>query len=125
MESKTQKIVSSFMGAAIVGAMAFGIWPEMLKSYGIMGGWITAAIVIGIAWYFNHWLGVINNPEGRIWVDQGWPIGAAGIAWALVRFKGGFAEFLSAMPVLVLCVIGGALAGLCVWFISKTTDKGN
>lgn len=121
MGSKAQRIVSTFAGSAIVGAMAFGIWPEMWKSYGIMGGWATAAIVIGIAWYFNHWLGVIDNPDGRIWVDQGWPIGAAGIAWGIVRFKGGLPEFLSAMPTLALCVIGGSLAGLCVWFITKKT----
>ena len=74
------------VGGAICGALAFGIWPEMWKTYGIMGGWLTAAIVISICWYMNHWLGMIWNEPGRIWVDQGWAVSSAGIVWAVVRF---------------------------------------
>jgi hypothetical protein len=80
----------------------------MWKSYGIMGGWITAAIAISICWYMNHWMGIIRNPPGRIWVDQGWAVSAAGIAWAMVRFD---ARFRHAVPVLICCLLGGALAG--------------
>ena len=69
---------------------AFGIWPEMWKSYGIMGGWLAAAILVGICWYMNHWLGIIWNQPGRIWVDQGWAVCSAGIAWAMVRFNAQF-----------------------------------
>ena len=88
------RLVSSFIGSAICGALGFGIWPEMWKSYGIMGGWLAATILISIAWYMNHWLGVIDNPSGKIWVDQGFAVCSAGIAWAVVRFEAGaFAVF--------------------------------
>jgi hypothetical protein len=100
---------STVIGGAICGALCFGIWPEMWKSYGIMGGWITATVVIGICWYMNHWLGVIWNQPGRIWVDQGWAVSAAGISWTMVRFN---SQFQRALPAVCCCMLGGALAGI-------------
>jgi hypothetical protein len=110
------RYLSTMIGGAICGALCFGIWPEMWKSYGIMGGWITAAIVIGICWYMNHWIGVIRNPPGKLWVDQGWAVAAAGIAWTMVRFN---APILRALPVVLCCLVGGALAGIAAVPVKK------
>ncbi len=110
------KHVATVTGSAICGALVFAIWPEMWKSYGIMGGWLAAAVLISIAWYMNHWSGIIYNPDGKIWVDQGWAVGSAGVAWAMVRFG---AKFHECIPTLVLCLIGGALAGLLASQIKK------
>lgn len=30
--------LSTFAGSAICGGFAFGIWPELWKTYGLMGG---------------------------------------------------------------------------------------
>lgn len=99
--------LSTLIGSAICGALVFAIWPEMWKSYGIMGGWLAATILISISWYMNHWLGVIQNPAGKIWVDQGFAVCSAGIAWATVRFG---ATIWRCLPTLICLVIGGALA---------------
>ena len=117
------KYLSSMTGAAICGALAFGVWPEMWKTYGIMGGWLTAMIVISIAWYMNHWVGVIDNPPGKLWIDQGWGVGTAGMAWALIRFHGDFSAFISCLPTLGLCLIGGALAGVAATHVQKNLNK--
>ncbi len=111
------KSVATVIGASICGALVFGIWPEMWKSYGLLGGWAAAAILISIAWFMNHWLGVINNPEGRIFVDQGWAVGSAGVAWAIVRFG---AEFQQCLPTMAFCLIGGVLGGLAAAAVKKT-----
>lgn len=79
--------LSTFAGSAICGGFAFGIWPELWKTYGLMGGWLAATLIIGIMWYMNHYNGAILNPPGKIWLDQGWCIGSAGIAWGIVRFR--------------------------------------
>lgn len=110
------KYLSTVIGSAICGALVFGIWPEMWKSYGIMGGWLAAAILISIAWFMNHWLGIIHNPAGKIWADQGWAVGAAGIAWGMVRFG---ASFTGSIPTLICCLIGGGLAGVAAVAVSK------
>ena len=105
-----KKHLSTFIGGAIVGSLSFGIWPEMWKTYGIMGGFLTATVVIGIMWYMNHWLGVMDNPKGKLWIDQGFPIAASGIVWGLVRFYPN-SQFTHIFPTLICCLIGGALAG--------------
>ncbi|MBQ9431722.1 MAG: electron transporter RnfD [Kiritimatiellae bacterium] len=113
---------TTLIGGAIVGSLSFGVWPEMWKTYGIMGGFLTATFVIGISWYMNHWLGVIENPDGKLWVDQGLPIFGAGVAWGVVRFwpldpsASGWSYCWGALakiwPTLVCCIIGGSLAGV-------------
>ena len=62
--------LSTFAGSAICGGFAFGIWPELWKTYGLMGGWLAATLIIGIMWYMNHYNGAILNPPGKIWLDQ-------------------------------------------------------
>ena len=75
---------STVIGGAICGALCFGIWPEMWKSYGIMGGWITAAIVISICWYMNHRLGVFLIRRVRYGSirDGLWPVPALPGLWS-------------------------------------------
>jgi hypothetical protein len=111
---------STIIGSAICGALVFAIWPEMWKSYGIMGGWLAATILISIAWYMNHWLGVIDNPCGKIWVDQGFAVCSAGIAWAIVRFD---AVPLRCLPTLICLAIGGALAGWAAVHVKKVLPR--
>lgn len=84
-----------------------------------MGGWLTATIVISIAWYMNHWVGIIHNPDGKLWIDQGLAVGTAGIAWGLVRWQGGTEAFMDAVPTLILCIIGGGLAGIAASHVKK------
>lgn len=113
---KVGRGLGTVIGSAICGALVFGIWPEMWKSYGIMGGWLAAAILISIAWFMNHWLGVIENPDGKIWLDQGWAVGSAGVAWAMVRFG---ASFPKCLGTLTCCLLGGALAGIAASIVKK------
>ncbi len=74
-------------------------------------------------WYMNHYHGIIANPNGKIWLDQGWCIGSAGIAWGIVRFQGGFINFLDAAPTLVLCMVGGGAAGLLVCYLRRKAQN--
>jgi hypothetical protein len=111
------KYLSTIIGGAVVGALVFGIWPEMWKSYGIAGGWLAAVMLIGVAWFMNHWLGVIENPAGKIWVDQGWSIAAAGVAWAVVRFDAAPSQAVGT----VACIgLGGVLGGLAAAAVKQT-----
>jgi len=114
------KYVSTIIGGAIVGALVYGIWPEMWKSYGIAGGWLAAIFLVGIAWFMNHWLGIIDNPSGKIWIDQGWPIASAGVAWAIVRFG---ATPTAAVGTAVCIALGGVLGGLAAAAVKATNPN--
>ena len=49
-----KQYLSTFAGSAICGGFAFGIWPELWKTYGLMGGWLAATLIIGIMWYMKY-----------------------------------------------------------------------
>jgi hypothetical protein len=110
------------VGSAICGAAAFAVWPELWKSYGIMGGWLAATVCISIMWYMNHYLGLIENPAGKIWVDQGWAIAAAGIVWGVVRFG---APLSHCLPTLICLAIGGALGGVAASYLKEVLPRFN
>ena len=113
---------STAIGGAICGAACFAVWPELWKSYGFMGGFMAATIIISIMWYFNHGLGVVENPNGKIWVDQGFAISAAGIVWGVVRLD---ASFLQAIPTFVCCAIGGVLAAAAAVVVKQVLPRYN
>ena len=110
--------LSTFAGSAICGGFAFGIWPELWKTYGLMGGWLAATLIIGIMWYMNHYNGAILNPPGK-------NMARSGLVYRFCRYSLGnrplSGEILPisfyAVPTLVCCLIGGALAGIVVWKI--------
>ncbi len=112
------RTLSAMIGGAIVGALAFGLWPELWMTYGMLGGWVAATVAIGTSWFMNHHLGIIPNPPDEAWVDMGWAVGAAGVGWAMVRFYPD-ADLLKAVPTLVCCLIGGGLAGIAAEAIKK------
>jgi len=118
-----RKYLSTFCGAAICGGFAFSIWPEMWKTYGLLGGFLSAFFVISLMWYMNHCNGTIYNPTGKMWLDQGWCIGAAGLAWSIVRFRGDLSAIVHSIPTFVCCLIGGFLAGWVVWLIRREPAK--
>ena len=103
-----------FIGAMIIGALVFGIWPQMWMTYGIMGGWLAAFIIVGLCWFMNHWLGLFSNSERSIWVDQGLAIAAAGIVWGMVRFGDCFTVCL---PTFCFVAIGGIFGGIAAYFV--------
>ncbi len=87
-----KQYLSTFAGSAICGGFAFGIWPELWKTYGLMGGWLAATLIIGIMWYMNHYHGAILNPPEK----YGWI--RAGVS-ALRELPGGLSAFKAISPI--------------------------
>ena len=81
-----------------------------------MGGWLAATLDYRHHVYMNHYNGAILNPPGKIWLDQ-LVYRFCRYSWGIVRFQGDITNFFYAVPTLVCCLIGGALAGIVVWKI--------
>lgn len=112
------KYVSTAIGTAIIGAMGFAIWPVLWQTFGVMGGWLAAVLVVPVMWYLNHRCGLIYNAEGAAWVDMAWGIAVGGVTWALVH-RGIDCELSKAMPTLLCAVIGGSLGGIGAEIVKK------
>jgi hypothetical protein len=112
------KYVSTMIGAAIIGAMGFSIWPVLWQTFGVMGGYMAAVLVVTVAWYLNHRCGLMYNAPGAAWVDMAWGIAIGGVAWALVR-RGSPVMLTRAFPTLACAVIGGALGGVAAEMVKK------
>ena len=112
------KYISTAIGAAIIGAMGFAIWPVLWQTFGVMGGYLAALCVVPVMFYLNHHVGLMYNPDGAAWVDMAWGIAIAGVTWCLVK-RDMPADLAKALPTMVCAIIGGALGGISAEIIKK------
>ena len=118
------KFFRNVLGYFIAGLFVMGIWDEYTLTYGILGGFIGATIIIGPLWYLNHHIGLIHNNEKSGFVDMALGIGIAGIArdyFITLDLN----QLLETLPTILLVTIGGILGGVCSAFIERdlTYDK--
>ena len=110
------KHLGTIIGAAIAGMFVMSIWAQFAaEKYGIIGGWFAAVVIIGIMWFMNHYIGLINN-DGAF-VDMAVGIGVAG-TMRDVFMKGGEA-LTSSLPTLIIVILGGICGGLAAVAIEK------
>ena len=112
------KHVSTAIGAAIIGAMGFAIWPVLWQTFGVMGGYLASVLVVSVMFYMNHWCGLMHNEEGAAWVDMAWGVAIAGVTWGLVK-RDMDVHFNKCIPTLVVAICGGTAGGVMAAAIKK------
>ncbi|WP_416246422.1 Lin0368 family putative glycerol transporter subunit [Caldibacillus debilis] len=115
------KALRSIIGYAIAGLLVMSIWSEFAGSYGILGGYLAAIIIIGPMWFMNHFLGLIPQDDDSAWVDMALGIAVAG-TMRDTFMKGGSA-FVDALPTLGLVALGAIIAGITAGIIEKNMEK--
>ncbi len=113
------KHLGTIVGAAIAGMFVMSVWGELAGAYGLVGGWFAAFIIIGVMWFMNHFVGLINN-DGA-WVDMAVGIGVAGTARG--GFDAGFSTVVAALPTLTFVLIGGIAGGVCAHYLTKALNQ--
>lgn len=106
------KFFRSVLGYAIAGMFVMSVWGPMasLESFGIIGGWFAAFVIIAPMWFLNHFVGLIPHDADSGIVDQGVGIGIAGV-FRQVFTAGNLDGLMASLPTLGLVVLGGALGG--------------
>ena len=99
--------ILTLLGAILFPFLVRMLWGEIVKIFGTFGGWISAAVIIGLMWLLNHHLGLMTQ-SGEIWIDMAFAV-AAGIFVATI-LEGG--KVKKSIPVFIGCLIGGGLAGI-------------
>ena len=115
------KHLGTIIGTAIAGIFVMSVWGAFADAYGIGGGWFAGFIIIGTMWFLNHSVGLLNN--GGAFVDMAAGIGMAG-TMRDVFMQGGEA-FTSALPTLVVVLIGGMAGGFAAAKFEQYLAKKN
>ncbi|MGY3725559.1 hypothetical protein SAMN05421767_1508 [Granulicatella balaenopterae] len=104
------KMLRAILGYMIAGMIVMSVWGAFSGSYGIIGGYFAAFIIIGPMWYMNHYVGLIPNEDGNAFIDM-----AVGIAICGIVRDGmlkGWDTVIDSLPTLALVTIGAILAGI-------------
>jgi len=115
------KFYRGVIGYCIAGMIVMSAWSPLANSYGIMGGFLAAFIIIGPMWYMNHYVGLIENSDDAAFVDMAVGIAICGIMRD-VFMKGG-STLLDSLPTLSLVTVGAVAAGVVSSYIEKDMLK--
>lgn len=119
------KFFRSVLGYMIAGMIVMSVWGAFVgvESFGIIGGWLAAFVIIGPMWYVNHYLGLIYHEDGSTWVDMGLGIALVGIFRDVFLFDG-VATFMAAVPTMLLVSLGAVLGGFAAAKVGADMAKG-
>lgn len=115
------KFLRSTLGYMIAGMIVMSVWGVLAESYGIIGGWLAALVIIGPMWFLNHFLGLIHHDAESAFVDMGLGIAFTGIFRDI--FIHGSATFIESLPTIALVIVGAILGGFFAAKIEEDMEK--
>lgn len=113
------KVLRAVVGYCIAGMLVMSIWDTLLAPYGVIGGFISAIIIIGPMWYLNHYKGLIYDAPGSGFVDIGLGIGMAGVSRDFFMNNMDWGLMVDTIPTLALVILGAVIGGLLAASIEK------
>ena len=70
------KFVRSTIGYMLAGMLVMSIWGGVLNGeFGTLGGILAGFFIIGLAWFVNHFLGLIHHAPTSGFIDLGLGVG--------------------------------------------------
>lgn len=118
------RFLRSTLGYMIAGMIVMSVWGWLAGSYGMLGGFVGAILIIGPMWYMNHYVGLIQNDDDAAFVDMALGIAVTGVMRDV--FSAGSnagAVFVDTLPTLGLVVLGGIIGGVVAALIEKDMAK--
>jgi uncharacterized membrane protein (UPF0136 family) len=82
-------------------------WDKFVQHFGPIGGWMSAAFLVGTIWVLNHGMASPMITQTGAWIDMAWAAGVGLLVATVV--KGG--SFVKAVPNVLFAIIGGTAAG--------------
>lgn len=108
----TQAIATTF-GGFLFPFMIRMIWGKMVDEWGAIGGWMSAAFIVGTIWSINHGLEYpMITQTGGVWIDMAVAAGI-GVYVASVA-RGG--KVKGSLVNLGAALVGGIIGGLVLSF---------
>lgn len=121
-EKVIMKMLKTFLGCFLTGLIVQSAWGALVKSYGLIGGWFAAFIIISPMWFLNHYLGLIENEKDGAWIDMAAGIAIAGMARDLFKSHS-ITPMFKALPVLCAVIVGGIVGGYLAVIIRREMEN--
>lgn len=107
------QIISTLFGAALFPFIVRLVWGILVEDLGPIGGFMSAAFVVGTIWSINHGLEVGLIHQTGAWVDMGLAAGVGVLTADVVSGN----SLKKALPKIAAGIFGGILGGLILSFI--------
>ncbi|NLC34593.1 MAG: hypothetical protein GX760_04955 [Erysipelothrix sp.] len=121
------KFVRSTIGYMLAGMLVMSIWGGVLNGeFGTLGGILAGFFIIGLAWFVNHFLGLIHHAPTSGFIDLGLGVGMTGIfrdMWVSVLTNGTITPLTDALPTLALVVVGGVIGGIIAAIVERDMNR--
>lgn len=121
------KFVRSTIGYMIAGMIVMSVWGGVINGeIGTVGGILAGFLIIGLAWFLNHHLGLIHHGPHSGFVDLGLGVGMTGLfrdMWISVLSEGTVANLTDALPTLALVIVGGVIGGILAAIVERDMNK--
>ncbi len=105
--------IATIAGAALFPIMIRLVWGGLVDDFGPIGGFLSAAFVVGTVWTINHGIDVGLIYQTGAWVDMAV---AAGVGVLTADVIGGN-SLAKATPKILAAITGGIIAGLILSFV--------
>lgn len=124
------KLLRSTLGYMIAGAIVMSVWGGVLDlANGTLGGILAGFFIIGLAWFLNHYIGLIQHGPNSGFVDLGLGVGMTGIfkdMWVKILTEdvgAGMAGLGETLPTLLLVVLGGLIGGYLAAKVEEDLER--
>lgn len=107
----------SSLGFGISAIILNTVWGIITERFGLKGGWISSFVLTGTLWYFNHYLGMVENRKESAFIDMG--LAVAICSFSRDGLKNGLDGIITSLPTLLCVITGGVIAGVIAGYIKK------
>jgi uncharacterized membrane protein YfcA len=113
--------IKTTLGYFLAALITATIWPFLVNTFGLIGGFLAAPLLITPLWYLNHRKGLIYQPKEAVFIDMSLAIAVS--AWLRDMLRNDINGFTLSLPTLITVSIAGIFAGLFVVFVNRYWEK--
>lgn len=114
------KFFKAVLGYFLAGIVIVVFWSKIVDIFGIVGGWVSALVLIGPLWYINHYKSLILHDDEEVFIDMGLAIATTTVVISILKVKKNMIfSIYESFPTLFFLAIGAILGVIFSIFLEN------